>query len=57
MLAMDASSFSLLVRNLHALQISMFQPDRVSQDFPRKVIDSQCSPPPIYLKKQTNEKT
>lgn len=55
MLAMDARSFSHLVLNLHALQISMFQPDRVSQDFPRNVIYNQCSLPPIYLKKQTNK--
>lgn len=56
MLPMDARSFSHLVLNLHALQISMFQPDQVSQDFPRNVIHSQCSLPPIYLKKQTNKK-
>lgn len=56
MLPMDARSFSHLVLNLHALQISMFQPDRVSQDFLRNVIHSQCSLPPIYLKKQTNKK-
>lgn len=55
MLGMDARSFSHLILNLHTLQISMFQPDRVSQDFPRNVIYSQCSLPPIYLKKQTNK--
>lgn len=44
-----------LVLNLHTLQMSMFQPDWMIQDFPRNVIRSHCSLPPICLKNETKQ--